>query len=250
MKHNDARTFMQEALLSGYRHHSYALEKEWSILQQDGFDPASWADYLSLETYADILAPNRLRAMKNSLICFIAVISRAAISYGVDPEKSFSISDYYINEVEQQNSAIALQTTLSNIVAEYQHQVAQAQKKACSLPVFRALEYIKQHIYGPCNVADMAQSAGYNPQYLATIFKSEVGHTPITYIRLSKMQEAKELLLNKQYSVAEIAQSLGFCNTSYFIREFKRVYNITPAQLRKNSKGTLLPLEEQSQVGD
>lgn len=236
MEHNDARTFMQETLLSGYRHHSYALEKEWSILQQDGFDPASVADHLTLETYADILAPNRLRAMKNSLICFVAVICRSAISYGVDPEKSFSISDYYINEVEQQNSAAALQTTLTNIVAEYQHQVAQAQKKACSLPVFRALEYIKQHIYGPCNVTDMAQSVGYNPQYLATIFKSEVGHTPITYIRMLKMQEAKELLLNKNYSVAEISQSLGFCNTSYFIREFKRIYDVTPAKFRKITK--------------
>jgi AraC-like DNA-binding protein len=236
MGHNNARNFMQETLLSGYRHHSYALEKEWSILQQDGFDPASVADYLSLETYADILAPNRLRAMKNSLICFIAVISRSAISYGVDPEKSFSISDYYINEVEQQNTAAALQTTLTNIVAEYQHLVAQAQKEVCSLPVSRALEYIRQHIYGPCNVTDIAHSVGYNPQYLATIFKAEVGHPPIEHIRMLKMQEAKELLLNQNYSVAEISQSLGFCNTSYFIREFKRTCDVTPARFRKITK--------------
>jgi hypothetical protein len=46
MGHNNARNFMQETLLSGYRHHSYALEKEWSILQQDGFDKIAVATYL------------------------------------------------------------------------------------------------------------------------------------------------------------------------------------------------------------
>lgn len=82
----------------------------------------------------------------------------------------------------------------------------------------------------------MAQSVGYNPQYLATIFKAEVGHPPIEHIRMLKMQEAKELLLNQNYSVAEISQSLGFCNTSYFIREFKRTYDVTPARFRKITK--------------
>lgn len=233
MKKNDARTFMHETLLSGYRHHPYALERELSVLQQDGDDPASIADVLSLETYADILAPDRLRAMKNALICFVTVISRSAISNGVDPEKSFSISDYYINEVEKQKSTPALQGILTEIIKEYRRLVAEVQRRPYSLPVLRAVEYIKQHIYGPCSVTDMAVSVGYNPQYLATIFKAEVGYTPIEYIRFVKMQEAKELLLSKHYSVAEISQSLGFCNTSYFIREFKRVYETTPSQFRK-----------------
>lgn len=241
MKHNDARTFMHETLLSGYRHHPYELEKELSILRQDGDDPSSIADVLSLETYADILAPDRLRAMKNSLICFIAIISRSAIANGVDPEKSFSISDFYINEAEKQNSAPALQNTLTAIITEYRRLVAEVRRPVYSLPVQRAAEYIKQHIYGSCSVSDMAASVGYNPQYLATIFKAEVGHTPTEFIRLVKMQEAKDLLLSKNYSMAEISQSLGFCNTSYFIREFKRVYKTTPSQFRKYGGLTASP---------
>lgn len=235
MDQDQARSFMYEALLSGYRHHPYALEREGSLLLRDDADLESIFSVLNVETYADILAPDRLRAMKNSFICFVAVISRSAISFGVNPEKSFSISDFYINEAERKNSAQALQNTVAAVITDYRRLVREAQQRVYSLPVLRAVKYIRQHIYGTCTVAEMAASIDYNPQYLATIFKTEVGMTPIEYIRITKIQEARDLLLTKDYSVAEVSQSLGFCNTSYFIREFRRIYDMTPSQYRKTN---------------
>lgn len=233
MKQNNARSFMRETLLSGYRHHPYSLEQELSDFFLKGEGDSAVADALSLETYADILAPERLRAMKNALICFVAVISRSVISRGVDSEKSFSVSDYYINCIEQHNSISELQALLNQITEEYRTLVEEAESKICSLPIQRAMEYVKSHIYGPCNVSDMAKAVGYNPQYLATIFKAETGQTPTEYIRMQKMSEAKELLLHEQCSIAEVSQSLGYCNASYFIQDFKRFYGQTPKQFQK-----------------
>lgn len=215
-------------MLSGFRHHPYSLEHKLSRLFFTGEGRADAIDSLNLNTYADILAPDRLRAMKNSLICLAAVISRSAISRGVDPEKSFSVSDFYINEIETRSTAAELQTLMTEMIDEYRRLSEEAEHRTCSLPVSRAKSYIQTHIYGICTVSAMAEEIGYNPQYLASIFKKELGVTPSGYIRQVKMEEAKELLASRTVSVGEISASLGYCNASHFIREFKRYYGVTP----------------------
>ena len=130
MRKEKAADFMRESLLSGYRHHPYALEQELSRLMEKGEWDSIISDELNLETYADILAPDRLRAMKNSLICLAAVISRSAIDRGVPPEKSFAVSDFYINEIETQNSPGQLQQLLRQMLREYSRLEQEAKKKA------------------------------------------------------------------------------------------------------------------------
>jgi len=227
---------MQETLLSGYRHHPFSLEQELSNLLLKGQGDSSIEEALSLETYADVLGPDRLRAAKNALICFVAVVSRSVISKGVDSEKSFSISDYYINCIEKKDSIPALETLLERIKTDFRSLAKEAAQAHYSLPVQRAIAYIKSHVYGNCRVDEIARTVGYNPQYLATVFKEETGSSPLAYIREQKMKEARELLLRKNYKIYEIAHSLGYCNASYFIREFKRFWGMTPKQVQKKGE--------------
>jgi AraC-like DNA-binding protein len=42
------------------------------------------------------------------------------------------------------------------------------------------------------------------------------------------MEEAKNLLLQTDNKVADIAEALGYCSSAYFIWEFKKVFSITP----------------------
>ena len=234
MKQQDAADFMQEALLSGYRHHPYALEQEMSRLMEKGEWTGLVSDTLNLETYADILAPDRLRAMKNALICLTAVISRGAISRGVPAEKSFSLSDYYINEIERQHSPQKLQEVLQRILKEYHDLERSSKARPCSVPVGKAVAYIKEHLYGRCRVEDVARAIGYNPQYLSVLFREQLGQSPLESIREQKMQEAAALLRRGSCTAAEAAQSLGYCNASYFTKDFLRFHGVTPRQFRKN----------------
>ena len=233
MRKEKAADFMRESLLSGYRHHPYALEQELSRLMEKGEWDSIISDELNLETYADILAPDRLRDMKNSLICLAAVISRSAIDRGVPPEKSFAVSDFYINEIETQNSPGQLQQLLRQMLREYSRLEQEAKKRTCSVPVGRAILYIREHLYGRCRVADVAQAIGYNPQYLSVLFRQELGQSPLEYIREQKMKEAAGLLQSGSCTAAEAAQSLGYCNASYFTKDFGRVLGMTPREFRK-----------------
>ncbi|MGM9588216.1 MAG: helix-turn-helix transcriptional regulator [Candidatus Limivicinus sp.] len=230
MAKKHALQFIRESQLSGYQHHSYALERPLSDFFLKGTGDSSLNDVLTLETYADILAPDRIRAMKNGLICFVTVTSRSAIDNGVDPERSFSLSDYYINEIEKCNTNPQLQNMVQEIIGGFRELLQDEDSSIYSFPVCHALRYVSSHIYGPCSVQDMAKAAGYNPQYFAVVFKKELGESPAVFIRRKKMEEARALLAQGNCQVSEIATSLGYCSASHFIREFKRFYGKTPKQ--------------------
>lgn len=230
MSKNHALQFMRESQLSGYQHHSYALERPLSDFFLKGTGDSSLNSILTLETYADILAPDRVRAMKNALICFVTVTSRSAIDNGVDPERSFSLSDYFINEIEKCNSDQELQNIVEEIIGGFRDLIHCEDSSVYSFPVRHALRYVSSHIYGPCSVQDLAKATGYNPQYFAGVFKKELGESPAVYIRRKKMEEARALLAQGNCQVSEIATSLGYCSASHFIREFKRFYGKTPKQ--------------------
>lgn len=229
MKKKDIRQVIRQTELSGYKHHPFDMEKQISNYYLNGEGDSSVADILQLETYADILGPERLRAIKNSLICLIAVICRSAIAKGVDAEHSFSLSDYYINEIEQKKSVTELSEIKDSVFQEYRRLISESQNQTKSLPVAKAIRYIESHLYDHCSVSDVAKTVKRNPQYLSVLFKKELGCSPLQYIKSRKLEEACGLLKSGM-SVAETADALGFCNASYFIREFKRSYGKTPTE--------------------
>lgn len=233
MSIKEARTIAKNALISGYHHHPYNLEKQITESILKGAGDIVPEDITSLRMYADILAPTHLRGMKNTLICFITILSRSAIELGVSAEQSFALSDYYINLVELQNDERELEKLFIELLEMFREMVSKVLHGTYSLPVMRAIRYINQHIYESCRVSTIAKHLSLNPQYLSTIFKNEVGVDPSTYIRNKKMEEAKSLLYQTNNSVSEIAEALGYCNTSHFISTFKKTYGQTPAHSMK-----------------
>ena len=229
----EARKAVRESLLSGYRHHSYQAERQIYNYILHGKGDSSLASLLTLDTYADILAPERFRAMKNALICAVAVTSRTVIDEGVESEASFALSDYYVNEIERAQSIAQLENLTHEILDMFRELLWKETLQAHSLPVTRAIQYIHRNVYEPCRVADVAAHIGLNAQYFAVLFKEEMHMEPSVYIRTRKMEEAKSMLFQMHQSVAEIAEALGYCSASHFIQVFKKHYGMTPRQMLK-----------------
>lgn len=234
MSKKEMRKFVENSILSGYRHHSFDVEREISDYFLKGSGDRSLGEILNLATYEDILGPDRLRAGKNGLICLVTIISRSAIRDGADPEISFSMSDYFLNEIEKQQNIPALQALKDEIISSYRELVDQTQRQKYSFRVARAVRYMHSHVYGPCTVSDAARFAGCSAQYLSSIFQKEVGEMPKDYIRTLKMREAPSLI-RKNLPVHEISDILGYCNPSHFIREFRKFYHTTPKGYSQNS---------------
>ena len=71
--------------------------------------------------------------------------------------------------------------------------------------------------------------------YLSRYFRENFGETFNTYVMRYKIDRAKEMLINTNYSVKEISLLAGYVDTNNFIRTFKRLEGVTPGQYRANN---------------
>ena len=104
----------------------------------------------------------------------------------------------------------------------------------------RQLEYVKkymdQHYSRDITLDQLANMTYINKFYLVHEFKKQYGLTPIDYLLNKRIEVSKELLATADYSMEEIALSVGFNSQSYFNQVFKKKTKMTPTQYRKKAK--------------
>ncbi|MNI14768.1 HTH-type transcriptional regulator YesS [compost metagenome] len=81
----------------------------------------------------------------------------------------------------------------------------------------------------------IADELNMSPMYLSRLYKQMTLHTLTDVINEVRMSKAKHLLLQSNHSIADIAEQVGFTNSSYFYRMFKRDTGVTPSEFRKNA---------------
>lgn len=227
MVRNNADTEIKKMKMAGYHHLSREFELYCVDLVLKG--DLGFLDHLTpdmINTYP--LAAEPLRSLKNNVICVITVVCRAVADVGVEPEKCFALSDYYINKLETKNSPGAVCTLTVELIRHYFQLVREERLKSYSLPVVRAIQFIHGHLFEPCRVKDIAQALNLHPNYLSTLFFTEVGIHLADYVKRVKLEEACNLLLNSEYSITEIAEMLGYGSLSYFSKDFQKTYECSP----------------------
>jgi len=70
---------------------------------------------------------------------------------------------------------------------------------------------------------------------LMRVFRKATGQTPIEYLIRLRIQRAMALLRNSTLSVTEIAFEVGFKDSNYFTRQFRRVLGQSPRSFRQAS---------------
>jgi two-component system, response regulator YesN len=96
-----------------------------------------------------------------------------------------------------------------------------------------AVTYINNNYKDEISLEDVAESIHVNPSYLSRLFFKETGKTFTNYVTELRMNEAKFLLCNTDYTINKIAGLIGYSNDKYFMKVFKKTYNITPYQYKQ-----------------
>jgi AraC-like DNA-binding protein len=97
---------------------------------------------------------------------------------------------------------------------------------------FIEANYARQDLYTPmlAELSDMGET------YYRSIFQAVFNMPPARYIQLYRVGKAKELLLNSNQSIEEIAVAVGFANASYFCKVFKNLTGKTPSEFAQKCK--------------
>ncbi|MGE7695157.1 AraC family transcriptional regulator [Lysinibacillus sp. NPDC094177] len=185
------------------------------------------------ETELGVLSKqSHIRSVQNLMITGIALICRAAIEGGLNEETAFTLSDFYIQKLEDQGNLLSILSLMEEAIYDFTDRVSKSNKDKYSATITTCQHYIDNHIYREVTLDQLAEICHLSPNYLSSLFKKEVGISISEYIQQQRIDEAKRLLTFTNYPILDIGSLLNFTDQSYFIKIFKKFTGITPKQYR------------------
>lgn len=147
-------------------------------------------------------------------------------------------SDSYIYNVEQMvNTYGDFQEMLRQLREFLKERMGEANSgRAFTNAAFmKLMKYINENYRGEISLTSAAQALNMNSNYVSQLFKREAGVTFVHYITQKRLEDAKKLLVTTQKPLTDIALEVGFNDTFYFIKTFKKLTGVTPGQYRDNN---------------
>lgn len=102
-----------------------------------------------------------------------------------------------------------------------------------SRPIRIAKQYIGENYYQALTLEMVSKNIGFNPTYFSVMFKKETGMNFSDYLKKIRIDNAKGMLLDTEQQVEDISYAVGYSDTKYFSRLFKKLTGVTPTEFRK-----------------
>lgn len=100
------------------------------------------------------------------------------------------------------------------------------------MAVQKAIEKIKEKIEDTPTLSELASISGLSRTYFSNIFKETTGIKLQEFITQTRLEKAKNLLIDFEQKIKEVAFKTGFKDPNYFCRTFKRKIGLTPTHWR------------------
>ncbi|RUT36498.1 response regulator transcription factor [Paenibacillus zeisoli] len=98
--------------------------------------------------------------------------------------------------------------------------------------VNQVLSYIAVHYAAELSLKTLGAQYHLHPVYLGQLFHKETGETFAEYINRYRIERAKEQLKNTNLKVHEIARNVGYWETGYFYKQFRKYVGISPTDYK------------------
>lgn len=102
-------------------------------------------------------------------------------------------------------------------------------------PIRPVLDYIETHFSERLALGELAALVNMSPSHFCRTFKEMIGVTLTQYITNVRINNAKQLIVNQEWTIGEIAEKTGFCNIHYFGRVFKKTTGVSPLQFKNDT---------------
>jgi len=97
----------------------------------------------------------------------------------------------------------------------------------------RAKEMILAHIDGRVGLAELASACELSRSHFTRAFKATTGSPPFQWLLIQRIERAKNLLLNSNLPIDQIAEQCGFADPSHFTRTFVKFAGLPPGRWRR-----------------
>ncbi|MFY2828441.1 helix-turn-helix domain-containing protein [Staphylococcus arlettae] len=142
------------------------------------------------------------------------------------------ISTKYAKLIDQTEDGELLYEVIRRMVIEYTESAIKVKATTYSSKINKVIQYIEINLSRQLTLKQLASYVDLAPAYLSRIFNKEMGCSLAQFITELRLKKAKSLLNRTDMTVTQIAQAVGYQQTSYFTQKFKEYYKVTPLKYR------------------
>ena len=162
----------------------------------------------------------RLDAVRIRAVELTTLLSRIAMDSGARADSVYALNSKFLHML------------LQDVVESFMD-AAFTQKDSGNIYIRQALRFMADNYAQKLTLSVVARHVGLSPNHFSTLFHKVVGIPFQEHLSRIRVEESKRLLLKSQYSLNDIAVSMGFTDQSHYCKVFKRITGISPGQYRK-----------------
>ncbi|UVI28222.1 AraC family transcriptional regulator [Paenibacillus spongiae] len=101
----------------------------------------------------------------------------------------------------------------------------------------QAIRLLSLQYAQPVSIEDLSRTLGYHRMHLSRMFKQATGLSPMKFLLKIRMERAVDLLTGSSHlSIDHIASSIGYADPSYFSKQFRKCFGVSPTEYRLNQQ--------------
>jgi AraC-like DNA-binding protein/ligand-binding sensor protein len=168
-------------------------------------------------------------------------IAKQVLEWGVTVERDRLHEAYFATRVippKQHEAVVKLLSIFAQHLSMLSNQVLVQQDNSEPPVITRAKEYIQEHQTENLRLGNVAKAVNTSTFYFCKMFKKVTGINFTDYLSRVRIEKSKNLLLNPNLRVSEIAFEVGFQSLTHFNRVFKKILGQSPTEYRAQLLGT------------
>nr|WP_309098634.1 helix-turn-helix domain-containing protein [Fredinandcohnia onubensis] len=186
--------------------------------------------YEQLETLIEELKDNPIRSEEIRLffIRLLEGVQHEVILQGAEMKELIGLDPYYeLSNKLYSEEILAMFHTIAKKIAGKEDEIKD------SPHIRKIMDIIENDLSQDLSLTAVADQLALNPSYVSRIFKEFVGENYVDFITNRRIEKGKDLLKTTKQTIGEIAKDVGYQNSYYFIKLFKKAEGMTPGQFRK-----------------
>ena len=161
--------------------------------------------------------------------------AKLSAEWGVEANREQLKDAYFKTRVlssKQYDSMVALLSLFAQHLSIVSNQVAVQRQNAEPPVIARAKQYIQENQAEDLSLGQVAKAVNTSTFYFCKMFKKVTGINFTAYLSRVRIEKAKNLLLNRNLRISEIAYAVGFQSLTHFNRVFKKILGQSPTEYR------------------
>jgi AraC-like DNA-binding protein len=136
----------------------------------------------------------------------------------------------------EHDAVVKLLEIFATHLSELSNQIVVQQENAEPPMITKAKQFIRENQEEDLSLGQVAKAVNTSSFYFCKMFKKATGVNFTEYVSRVRIESAKNLLLNQNLRISEIAYQVGFQSLTHFNRVFKKIAGQAPTEYRLNLK--------------